>query len=228
MCNKKDIMSEDIRNKVIDDILKHKLVVIIRGLEGETLYKCAKAMYDGGVRLMEITFDATQKVPEAKTASMIAELIKILPGDAHIGSGTVIDTSKVCATRAAGGRFIISPDTNEAVIKRTRELGMVSLPGALTPTEICNAHNYGADFVKLFPVGNFGPDYVKAVKAPLSHVRLLGVGGIEACDVKKYVGSGILGIGVGSPIVRKEYITSGQFDKITELASIYVEAVKAL
>lgn len=216
------------RNKVISAIEENKVIVIIRGLKGETLYKTAKAIYDGGVRVMEITFDATGKTTEAETGEMISELINRLPEDAFIGSGTVVDTSKVEATRLAGGSFIISPDANEEVIKRTRELGMVSIPGAITPTEICNAHKWGADFVKLFPTGNFGADYVKAIKAPLSHIKILGVGGINAEDVPAYAGCGICGFGVGSPIVKKDLIEAGRFDEITALAKKYVDAVKSM
>lgn len=216
------------RNKVISAIEENKIIVIIRGLKGETLYKTAQAIYDGGIRVMEITFDATGKTTEAETGEMISELIKRLPDDAFVGSGTVIDTSKVEATRLAGGCFIISPDANEDVIKRTRELGMVSVPGAITPTEICNAHKWGADFVKLFPAGNFGADYIKAIRAPLSHIKLLGVGGINAEDVLSYVGCGICGIGVGSSIIKKDLTESGRFNELTEIAKKYVDAVKSL
>ena len=218
-------MCENERNAVINAIEKSKVIAIIRGVEGEKLLKTAQAIYDGGVRVMEITFDATGNTTEAETGAMISELIRILPDDVYIGSGTVIDISKVEATRHAGGRFIISPDANEAVIKRTRELGMVSIPGAITPTEISNAHNWGADFVKLFPVGNFGLSYVKAIKAPLSHIKMLAVGGITPDETHEYMLAGICGFGVGSAIVKKDMIEAGRFDKITEYARAYSQAV---
>lgn len=223
-----NMMDESLRDAVISDIEKHKVIVIIRGVYGEELYKTAQAVYDGGVRLMEITFDATGKISESETSMMISELIKKLPNDTHIGSGTVIDVSKVEATRRGGGRFIISPDTNEEVIKRTRELGMVSIPGAITPSEVCNAHRYGADFVKLFPAGNFGPAYIKAIKAPLSHIKLLAVGGIEAVDLQSYEGTGVSGFGVGSPVIKLPFIKSGEYDKITALAKAFVDNLKSI
>ena len=89
------------------------------------------------------------------------------------------EATTVELTKAAGGTFIISPNTNKKVIAKTCELGMVSIPGALTPTECVDAHEAGADFVKLFPITNLGSGYVKAMKAPLSHIRFLGVGGID-------------------------------------------------
>lgn len=219
-------MSENERNAVIAAIEKSKVVAIIRGVNGEKLLKTAKAIYDGGIRVMEITYDASGKTAEEETGTMISKLIRMLPDDACIGSGTVIDISKVEATRRAGGKFIISPDTNENVIKRTRELGMVSIPGAITPTEICNAHNWGADFVKLFPAGNFGLSYVKAVKAPLSHIKMLAVGSISPEETRDYLSAGICGFGIGSAIVKKDMIEAGQFDKITEYARAYAEELK--
>ena len=107
---------------------------------------------------------------------------------------------------AAGGRFIISPDTNVSVIQKTRELGLVSMTGALNPTEIQTAHLAGADFVKLFPVTSLGADYVKAVKAPLSHVKFLAVGGVNTENMSDYLKAGVCGFGLGSNIVDKKLI----------------------
>ncbi|MBQ7821870.1 MAG: bifunctional 4-hydroxy-2-oxoglutarate aldolase/2-dehydro-3-deoxy-phosphogluconate aldolase [Clostridia bacterium] len=213
------------REEVIKSIDENKVIAIIRGVNGEALINTAKAIYEGGVRVMEITFDATGKTTEQETGEMISALIKALPDDACIGSGTVVDTSKVVATRNAGGCFIISPDANESVIKLTRELGMVSIPGAITPTEICSAHAWGADFVKLFPVGTFGLDYVKAIKAPLSHIKMLAVGGVSAAETGDYMNAGICGFGVGSAIVKKDLISAGEFVKIRDLARAYVDGV---
>jgi len=105
----------------------------------------------------------------------------------YMGAGTVITQKQVELTKSAGGGFVISPDTYNSVINKTRELEMVSIPGALTPTEIQAAHRYGADFVKLFPIINLGVDYVKALKASLSHIKLLAVGGINNNNIREYL-----------------------------------------
>ena len=143
-----------------------------------------------------------------------------------IGAGTVLTEKQVKLTAKAGGKFIISPDSNEKVIKKTRRLGLVSIPGALTPTDIASAQRAGADFVKLFPVGNMGADYVKAVRAPLSNVRMLAVGGIDLNNIAEYRSVGIQGFGIGSSIVRRDMIERGDFEGICELAKKYVEAVR--
>lgn len=214
------------REEIISAILENKLIVIVRGVKGEALVNTAKALYAGGVRVMEITFDATGKTSESETSDMIAELVRILPDDMIIGSGTVIDVSKVNATRNGGGAFIISPDTNPEVIRHTRQLGMVSIPGAFTPSEACIAHNSGADFVKLFPIGSLGADYVKAIKAPLSHIKMLAVGGFGLDEIESYKSAGAAGFGVGSALIKKDLINAGEFEKLTELARKFVNAVK--
>ena len=103
---------------------------------------------------------------------------------------------------------------------------MVSIPGALTPSEIQAAHRYGADFVKLFPITNMGVEYVKAVKATLSHIKFLAVGGINENNMADYLKAGVCGFGIGSNIVNKKMIAENNFDKITELAEIFCEGVK--
>ena len=167
------------KNTVINSILENKIVVIVRGVAKEKLIPLAEAMYAGGIRLLEITYSADKSISDTDTAESIRALAEHFEGRMFIGAGTVLTADQVRLTRAAGGSFIISPDVNEEVIRETYRNGMVSMPGALTPTEIQNAHRFGADFVKLFPISNLGPDYVKAVKAPLSNIKMLAVGGIN-------------------------------------------------
>ncbi len=112
----------------------------------------------------------------------------------------------------------------EKVIK-TRELDMVSIPGALTPTEILKAHNYGADFVKLFPVTAMGSEYVKAIKAPLSHIDFLAVGGIDEKNISEYLKAGVCGFGIGSNIADKNLIASKNYSGLTKLAEKYTREI---
>ena len=144
----------------------------------------------------------------------------------YIGAGTVLTPTQAELTAKAGGRFIISPDTNPAVIKKTCSMGLISMPGALTPTEIQTAHNAGAHYVKLFPIGNLGTGYVKAVKAPLSHVKMLAVGGVDLSNIADYKKIGIFGFGIGTSIVDKSLIAAKDFAGITALARKYVNAIK--
>jgi 2-dehydro-3-deoxyphosphogluconate aldolase/(4S)-4-hydroxy-2-oxoglutarate aldolase len=144
----------------------------------------------------------------------------------YVGAGTVLTEKQVDLTAQAGGKFIISPDTCPPVIEKTRDLGLVSMPGALTPTEIQAAHRAGADFVKLFPITSFGTGYVKAVKAPLSHIKLLAVGGVDENNMQDYLKAGVSGFGVGSNIIDKKMLNAGDWSGITALAEKYVHALK--
>ena len=147
-------------------------------------------------------------------------------GRMFIGAGTVLTPRQVRLTKENGGSFIISPNVNEEVIKETVNSDMVSIPGALTPSEAVCAHEYGADFVKLFPVCSLGSDYVKAVKAPLSNIRFLAVGGIDENNIYEYLKAGACGFGVGSNIVKKALILEEKYDEITRLAQKYVSAIR--
>lgn len=213
-------------NNLINEIEKEKIVVIVRGVESNKLEKFCEAVYEGGIRFLEITYSADGKVSDEETAANIKMLAEKFKGRMHIGAGTVLTEKQVCLTKEAGGEFVISPDTNPDVIKLTKELGMVSMPGSLTPTDAQRAHLSGADFVKLFPIANLGPEYLKNVKAPLSHIKFIAVGGITVENIPEYLKAGACGFGIGSNIVKKQLIDENRFEEITELAKKYVSAVK--
>ena len=212
-----------LKNKVIEAIEKEKIIVIVRGVAKEKLIPLCNAMYEGEIRLLEVTFDASKKVSDLQTAENIKMLAEEFSGRMFIGAGTVLTKKQVELVKKAGGSFIISPNTDKKVIKATKKLGMVSMPGALTPSEIKMAVDFGADFVKLFPVSNFGPDYVKAVKAPLSNIKFTAVGGIDENNMKDYIKVGVSGFGIGTNIVNKTFVENNEYDKITALAKKYVE-----
>ena len=214
------------REKLIEAIKKEKLIVIVRGVEKEKLIPLAEAMYEGGVRIMEITYSADKKVSDIQTSENIKMLTEHFEGKMFVGAGTVLTEEQVELTKKAGGQFVISPDTFESVIKKTRELEMVSIPGALTPSEIQAAYRAGADFIKLFPVTNMGTDYIKAVRAPLSHLDFLAVGGINENNMSEYLEAGVSGFGVSSNIINKKKLNENDYAAITELAKKYTSVLK--
>ena len=214
------------KENIIKAVEENGLIVIVRGIEREKLIPLAEAMYSGGVRLLEVTYSANGSVSDEDTAECIKMLADHFSGRMYIGAGTVLSTKQVELTAKAGGCFIISPDTNPDVIKATVDLGLVSMPGALTPTEIQAAHRAGADFVKLFPIDNLGAEYVKAVRAPLSHIKMLAVGGISLNNIATYKKIGVSGFGIGSNIIDKKMLFENNFEGITELAQKYVTLIK--
>ena len=209
------------KKQVIDRILKEKIVVIVRGIDSDKIIPLAEAMYEGGIRALEITYNASNMDENTQVAGNIKKLTEHFGDKMVIGAGTVLTTEQVELTKAAGGAFIISPNVNKRVIERTCELDMVSIPGALTPTESVDAYEAGADFVKLFPITSLGSSYVKAMKAPLSHIRFLGVGGIDENNLQEYLKAGVCGFGIGSNIVNKKLLDNEDYAAITELARMY-------
>lgn len=214
------------REMVLEWAQREKLIAIVRGIESTQCMKVAQALYDGGIRMMEVTYDQSNPDSWKATAQAIGDIAKAFEGRLLVGAGTVTATELVELTHEAGGLFIISPDCNVDVIRRTRELGMVSMPGVLTPTEIMTAHRAGADIVKLFPAADLGPGYVKAIRAPISHVKMMVVGGINEKNIGQYLAAGAVGAGIGGNLANRAWIEAGEYHKITETARALVAAVK--
>lgn len=215
------------KEAMIQEMQKEKVIAIARGLTTEQAVEAAKALYAGGIRFMEVTFDATGGTTDEQTGETIAAIVKALDGRMKVGAGTVMNTWQVEITRENGGEFIISPDMNVEVIRRTVELGMVSVPGAMTPTEAVSAHNYGADFVKIFPAGNLGAAYIKTIRAPLSNIRLMAVGGVSDSNIAEFLAAGCVGAGIGGNLVSRKAIEAGDYAALTETAKKTVAAAKA-
>lgn len=211
---------------MIEALDENKIIAIVRGVEKEKLIPLAEALYAGGIRFMEITYSADGSISDEQTAENIKTLCEYFGERMYIGAGTVLTVKQVELTKTAGGGFIISPDVCEEVIKKTRELGMVSMPGALTPSEIQTAHRAGADFIKLFPITNMGVEYVKAIKAPLSHIKFLAVGGVDVSNMQDYLKAGVCGFGVGGNIINKAMLKNNDYKALENLAKEYVSALK--
>ena len=202
-------------NQVIESIEKEKIIVIVRGVAREDLIPLASALYEGGIRFVECTYDAGGKIPDEEIAERSALLAKHFEGKMLIGAGTVLRKNQIELTKAAGGKFIISPDTNEEIIAETKKQGLVSIPGALTPSEATLANRAGADFVKLFPINKMGEGYLKTICAPLSHIRFLAVGGVRIENILEHLNNGASGVGIGLSEQDRQAINQKDFNSIT-------------
>lgn len=214
------------REHVIADILENRVIAVIRDVFGGDCLCLAEALVSGGVRVMECAFDQRDAEKRAKAAETIALLRREMSGAARIGAGTVTVPALVSRAADSGAEFIVSPNTSEAVIRETLTAGLVSVPGALTPTEIQFAHECGADFVKVFPAGQMGPAYFKAVCQPLNDCRLLAFGGVSPENARDYLAAGCEGVGVSGCLFSGEMIRAGQWAEITRRAEKMSAAVR--
>lgn len=206
-------------------ILNEKVVAIVRGHSPETVVKLAKAYAEGGIRCIEVTFDQSSKEKQLETAQTI-RAVKAAMGDALcVGAGTVMTVDQVRMAAEAGAEYMISPNVDEEVIRETKRLGKISIPGAMTPSEIAYAYKLGADIVKLFPANELGLSYIKAIKAPLKHIPIMATGGVRPHNAADYLNAGSAALGVAGDLVNKAWIAAGEYDKITQVAAAYAEAV---
>lgn len=212
--------NQDMERQIIQNVLDKKIIAIIRGLSPEECMKLAAALYEGGVNMMEVTFDQTCKADNYReTTEAIRAIAQEYEGKIYVGAGTVLNVSQLDLAKEAGARYIITPSTDVNVIRYAKEQGLVAMPGAMTPTEVITAYEAGADFVKIFPSDNLGAGYIKALKAPLKHIPLLAVGGVNEKNISEFMKAGAVGAGVGGNLVNKEWIRKGEFHRITELAA---------
>ncbi|MBQ7050153.1 MAG: bifunctional 4-hydroxy-2-oxoglutarate aldolase/2-dehydro-3-deoxy-phosphogluconate aldolase [Firmicutes bacterium] len=206
------------REETLKKVRERKIIAIARGLKTELLLRLADALYAGGIDLMEITFQQAHPETWAVTAQAIQAVSRHMQGKMLMGAGTVINQEQLDLAYTAGAQYIVTPNTNLSLIRKVREYGLVSLPGAFTPTEIEAAYQAGADAIKVFPASSLGANYIKAIKAPLSHIPLLAVGGINEKNAADFMAAGCCGIGVGGNLVNQVWLEAGETEKITALA----------
>ncbi len=214
------------RQTTIAAIEEHQVFAIVRGLDPDNVRPTMEALYKGGVRLVEVTFD--RKNGDENTLAALDILANEFQDKLIFGAGTVTKVEQVKAVKALGGQFVVSPDLNADVIKATRECDMVSLPGVMTPTEAVQANEAGADFIKLFPGGLLGPEYLAALSAPLSDLKFIAVGGVDADNIPDFAKAGATGFGIGSNLVNNTLVANNEFEKIYQNACRFKQAIESI
>ncbi len=213
--------------ELVSLVKEKKVIAIARGIAPEDAVKTAEALYKGGIAIMEFPFD--MKNPDSTQADQCMELVaKAMEGKMEVGCGTASYPYLVDRANKAGAKFIISANVNVEVIKKTKDLGLISMPGAFSATEAMTAVEAGADFVKIFPAGDLGLGYIKALCGPFGHIPYLAVGGVNEENTPDFLKAGCVGVGVGGNLVNNAWIKAGEFDKITALAKKYVEAAASV
>lgn len=207
------------RQEHIREIEQGGVIAIVRFDRSEDLVKVARAVQAGGVRAIEFTMTTPNAL------GIIEQSVREFGGEVLLGAGTVLDAETARAAILAGAEFIVAPTLNPEVIEVCRRYTKIVVPGAFTPTEILTAWECGADFVKVFPAEFGGPDYFKAILAPLPQVKLIPVGGVSLETTADFIRAGAAAVAVGSNLVKKSAIASGKFEALTELARGFVAEV---
>ena len=216
------------KTETVNAIKRNKLIVILRGISADKIIPLAKALYNGGVRVIEVTYETDGSISDSETAEKIKLLCDYFKGKMFIGAGTVLTKKQIAMTKKAGGCLIVSPNTDKKIIKETVKSGLVSIPGAYTPSEITDAYHFGADFVKVFPAAQLGADYFKAVKAPLKGVPLLAVGGITVGNIDNFANAGACGYGISTGIIDKAMLDADDYDGIEKKTREFADRIDSL
>ena len=211
---------------VVEELKRTRFMVLARGVQKDVLVKGVAAIREAGVTVFESTFDHRLENCIEENAEKIAALKAAFGETMKIGAGTVLSVEEVRAAHAAGCEFIVSPDSDPEVIAETKRLGMASIPGAMTPTEIKRAWKLGADVVKLFPADDLGYHYIQNLKGPLPHIPLMATGGVNPETIPEFLSRGILAVGTGITVFRPDLVKAEDYDGIRALAAAHVESCR--
>ena len=209
-----------------DEIIQEKIIAILRGVSSQEADALSEALYEGGIRFVEVAFDPSSEEKSMEVLKSISLLRERFDGHMHVGAGTVLTPERVRAACGAGAEFIISPDTDRRVIEETKALGLLSIPGAMTPTEAAEAWKHGADLVKIFPASSLGPDYIRAMLSSLTHLKLLATGGICEDNISAFRKAGCAGFGIGGSLTDRAAITRGSWEQIRQHAENLVRLAR--
>jgi 2-dehydro-3-deoxyphosphogluconate aldolase/(4S)-4-hydroxy-2-oxoglutarate aldolase len=205
--------------KILQRLGECRLVSIVRGVNEKDAIPTAEALCRGGIYAVEITMNTTG-------ALRMIEVIKAAYGDRMIiGAGTVLDSENAANAINAGADFILSPTLSTKVIEICNRYSKLAVPGVLTPTEILTAWEAGAQLVKVFPARVFGPKYIKDIKGPLPQVEIMPVGGVTLENASDFMNNGAYALGIGTALVNPKWTNQGDFEKVTQAAAAFVNAV---
>ncbi len=207
---------------LLEELKAHKIIAILRGIEDKHADAAAEALIDGGIKFMEITLNTDGAF------GMISRWQRKYGDKAYIGAGTVTNVQQAKEAVAAGARFLISPNVDEAVIDYAVRQDIAVWPGAMTPTEIVRAYEAGAAAVKLFPMASLGTGYLKEIKAPLNHIPIIATGGVDLDNFATYFEAGAAAVGMGSKLINLEWVRQGKLDQVRQRAEAFVAAANQL
>ena len=219
-------MTSDIFETFDTELRKHKIIAVLRDIDDDVILPLVEVLLYGGIKFIELPLSVNNVMLTHKAIAQVQRICEKFGDDVFVGAGTVMTENEAACVCEAGGKYVVSPNTDKNVICAAHSNGLVAIPGAFTPNEIVNAYKLGADYVKVFPAGNMGADYFKSVSIPLPHIPLLAVGGIKPNDAMAYIEAGAIGIGVAGNFTNREWLKNKEFDKIGKVAKEYIRTLK--
>ena len=213
----------DTSNRTVQLIEKGGVVPVVRLPDLAGAVELAQALLDGGVTAFELTMTS----PGALDAlTLLRERVPAFErGEAVLGMGSVLDRKMAAEAIARGAQFVVAPTLDLPTVTYCAGLGVPVMPGAFTPTEVQTAWRAGAAVVKVFPATKLGPGYFQDILAPLPHLKLMPTGGVDLENAGGFVLAGAVAVGVGSALVRRDWVADGNWQAITEQARRFVAAV---
>jgi 2-dehydro-3-deoxyphosphogluconate aldolase / (4S)-4-hydroxy-2-oxoglutarate aldolase len=190
-----------------------RIIAILRGVGPEHIEAVAQALLDGGVPVMEVTLNT----PGAE--EMIGLLQEKFGDRMYIGAGTVLDLKDAERALEAGAGYLVTPNTDEEVIRFAAERGIPIFPGAMTPTEVVKAWKAGATAIKIFPGASLGIGYIKELMGPLNHIPMVAVGGVNEDNIAEFLRIGCYGVGIGGSLVNLKEINAGNYGWVKDKAA---------
>ncbi len=211
---------------MLDVLKKEKFIGLLRNIPIEKTENILCAMYRGGVRIFEFTYNPSQRDTVKDVARQFDTARAYLGDDTALCAGTVVSAELAHAAIACGAQAIISPNINPELIEIAKKNHVISIPGAFTPTEIAYAYDKGADIVKVFPILPNNIDYLKTVMAPLSHIPFITTGGVNPDTTEALLNTGAIAVAAGASILKKELVDSDNYEEIEHLACLHTSKVK--
>ncbi len=208
------------KDKIIESIQDCGIIAIIRTKTDEQVMDVCRSLLEGGINVLELTMTIPGAIEKFKQVN--AEL----GNKALLGMGSVLDAKMAKSAINAGAKFIVSPVTRPEIAETANVAGCVCMLGAYTPTEAETAYRAGSDFIKIFPADNLGVQYIKALLAPMPHLKLVPTGGVNLQNINEFFAAGVSAVGVGSSLVNKNILSASDWNGLRKLASDFVNAIK--
>ncbi|MCA9734577.1 MAG: bifunctional 4-hydroxy-2-oxoglutarate aldolase/2-dehydro-3-deoxy-phosphogluconate aldolase [Deferribacteres bacterium] len=202
------------RLAILQKVTTEKAVAVIRMSDSAKLMKVAEALMEGGLSILEITMTTPNAL------KVIEEATKTFDSGMTIGVGSVLDAETARLAINAGAQYVVSPIFKPEIIHTSHRYDVPAMPGCFSPSEILEAHEQGADIVKVFPADVLGMAFFKAIKAPMPHLNLMPTGGVSLTNAGEWIKAGACAVGIGSALLEKQAIDEGNWNKLKENARL--------